>query len=157
MRMPRFTLAQMMCAIALIGCCLGLAVNLPIPVLVASAVVIPLVILFVVTPTVVAWRRYSSSRNRIAIAVIVFTALSVVVLLPGIFAIFFAWLFGAHGLSDSAQVALHPGLTRQEVRSVAGQPSFIDGGMWCYERQTWCIVKVTFGNDGRATGIYHDH
>lgn len=158
MRLPRFRVRTLMVGVIVAGPLLALAITvfaISVPIEVFAALFG--VILCATGPAAIAWYIMEPSPLRRRVCTRVLAAFGTGALLLGGPLLFGVWLFSAHGLSNSAQAALHPGLTRDEVLRIAGAPASDNGQTWGYVRQSWCRFTVNFGADGRVRDIDHDH
>ena len=97
-------------------------------------------------------------------------ALASVILLPwaavGLFYLVFMglahWHMSAHGAALDDFERVMAGMTQAEVEAILGQPTS-EGTTsrgtngWAYTRWTWCMVTITFSEDGTVIESVHDH
>ncbi len=72
------------------------------------------------------------------------------------------WFSEGHGASLAKLEQVKPGMTRNEVLSLLGNPGTIDGDQdgpqsWFYTRGTFCQVKVYLDRNGIVLHTDHDH
>ena len=72
------------------------------------------------------------------------------------------WFSEGHGASLAKLEQVRPGITRNEVLKLLGNPSTINGAQggpqsWFYTRGTFCQVKVYLDRNGIVLDTDHDH
>ncbi len=72
------------------------------------------------------------------------------------------WIDQGHGASLSKLEQVRPGMTRQAVLNLLGNPTTINKGedgsqSWFYSRATFCMVSVYFDRNGIVEQTNHDH
>ena len=72
------------------------------------------------------------------------------------------YFFNGHGFCVDRLNRLRVGMTEAEVEEMMGKPKarWKDGTttFWVYgSRLTFCKAFVTFGDDNKMTGTFHDH
>ena len=72
------------------------------------------------------------------------------------------WFSEGHGASLAKLEQVKPGMTRNEVLSLLGNPGTINGHQdgpqsWFYTRGTFCQVKVYLDRNGIVLDTNHDH
>ena len=80
----------------------------------------------------------------------------------GVFAVAGYWWTEGHGESLETLKQIRPGMDRNEVVRLLGNPTHInkaqDGSQsWFYTRGTWCMVSVHLDRDGVVEDTVHDH
>ncbi len=72
------------------------------------------------------------------------------------------WHMSAHGATLDDFERVMAGMTQAEVEAILGRPTSqgttsrgTNG--WAYTRWTWCMVKITFSEDGTVIASEHDH
>jgi len=66
-------------------------------------------------------------------------------------------VMSAHPVDLSQFQKVRIGMPMRDVRNLLGEPTEVQGSVWQYHGNMWCIVSVQFSNAGQVVDVSHDH